>query len=160
MASLIPRQSPNGVALRRFSGRQIAEDDARQKRTREGDDDWSHCKNHAPARDRGGGHAAIVKQGQALLVFRFQIVLRDARKILNVAERLRFGVAQILAGGFVFHQNDAGPEKINVAVVAGNFLHRLFKAGHRAAGNAEDLKKFIPESLLLRALAFRARPVA
>jgi hypothetical protein len=124
------------------------------------------------------GDAAIIKQRQTLLVFRFQVVQCDAveirnddvtgnffcaafaHQVLNVAERLRFGLAQILASGFVFHQDDARPEQVNIAVVAGNLFHRLFKAGNRAARHAEDLKKFIPESLLLRAFAFCARPIA
>ena len=80
-----------------------------------------------------------------MLVFRFKVVQRDAGKIRNddvtgnflvppfarqvlyVTERLRFGLAQILAGGLVFHQNDAGPKEINVTVIAGNFLHRSSK---------------------------------
>jgi hypothetical protein len=63
-----------------------------------------------------------------------------ARQVLNVAECLRFSFAQILAGGFVLHQDDARPEKVNIDVVAGNLFYRLLKAGNRPAGNTKDLK--------------------
>ena len=74
------------------------------------------------------GDAAIIKQRQTFLVFGFKVVQGDAveignddvagnffrapfaRQVLNVAERLRFGLAQIFASGFVFHQDDARPE--------------------------------------------------
>ena len=81
-------------------------------------------------------------------------------KLADVVERLRFGFAEVFAERLVFDQQDARPEKVNVAVVAGDFLHRLFKAGDDAAFDAEDLKEFVPEGLFFGALAFDARPFA
>jgi hypothetical protein len=52
------------------------------------------------------------------------------------------------------------PKEINVVVATRNFLHRLFKARYDATLDAEDLKEFIPEGLLLRALALNADPFA
>ena len=65
-------------------------------------------------------------------------------------EGLRLGLAEVFAETFVFDQQHAGPEQVNVAVVAGDFLDRLFKAGDHAAADAEDLEEFVPESLLFR----------
>ena len=45
-----------------------------------------------------------------------------AREVSKVAERLRLRLAQVLAETLVLHEHDAGPEQINVAVVAGEFL--------------------------------------
>jgi len=60
----------------------------------------------------------------------------------------------------VFDQQHARPEKVNVTVGAGDFLHRLFKAGHHAALDAKDLEELVPEGLLLGALAPDASPFA
>jgi hypothetical protein len=81
-----------------------------------------------------------------------------ARKVLDVSERLRFRAAEVLAEALVFDEHLAGPEQIDVTVVAGNFLHRLFKARHGAAADAEDVEELVPEGLLFRPLALRAGP--
>jgi hypothetical protein len=54
----------------------------------------------------------------------------------------------------VFNEDGARLQRVKIAVDIGNLFYRLFKAGHRAAGNTEDLKEFNLQSLLLRALLF------
>ena len=89
-------------------------------------------------REFDGRHAPVVEERQVALVFRLQIVQGDAgevgdddvagnficaafaREVLDVAERLRLGLAEVFAEALVFDEHDARPEKINVAVVAGD----------------------------------------
>ena len=105
--------------------------------------------------------------GSLLLLFRLQIVERDpgkvgnddvagnvvlpalADEVLDVAEGLRLGFAQVFAEALVLDQQHAGPEKVDVAVIAGDFLYRLLERGHRAAADAEDLEKLVPKRLFL-----------
>lgn len=81
-------------------------------------------------------------------------------EVLNVFERLGFGFAEVLAETFVFDDDFAAPEAINVAVTAGDAFDRFLEGGNQPAFDAEDLKEFVPESLFLGALAFRALPFA
>ena len=123
--------------------------------------------------------ALFVEQRQVALFLRLQVVQGNPREIGNddvagdfvaagrvagqiadVLESLGFGLAQVFAERFVLDEQDARPEKINAPVVAGNFLHRLFKTGDDAAFDAEDLEEFVPEGLFFGALAFDAGPFA
>ena len=81
-------------------------------------------------------------------------------QIADVLKSLGLGLAQVFTERFVLDEQDARPEQINAPVVAGNFLHGLFKTGDDAAFDAEDLKEFVPEGLFLGALAFDAGPFA
>jgi len=120
--------------------------------------------------------AAIVKWRQVWPFFVIEIVERDARKVgdddvsgnfvdaafarkvLNVAKGLRFGLAEVFAEAFVLDENNFGPEQIDVAVVAGDSLYRFFEARDDAAADAEDVEEFIPEGLLFCLFAFDACP--
>lgn len=82
-----------------------------------------------------------------------------AGQVLKVAKGLGFGLAQILAKGFVLDQHNARPEQVNQAVCAGDPFDRHLKAGDGPAGDAKDLKELVPERPLFRALAFGTRPV-
>jgi len=81
-----------------------------------------------------------------------------AGEVLNVAEGLRLGFDESFATAFVFDENDAAPEEVDVAVIAGKSANRFFKAGNGAAGDAEDVEKFVPEGLLFGLLALDAGP--
>lgn len=79
-------------------------------------------------------------------------------EVLNVTESLRFRFAEVFAKSLVLDEHDARPEQVDVTVFAGDSLYRLFKAGDGAPLDAEDVKKFIPESLFLGSFALDARP--
>ena len=122
--------------------------------------------------------AELVEQRKLLLLLRLQIMQRDpgkvadddvardfvlsaiANKVVDVAKRLRLGLAQVLPATLVLDQQHAGPEKVDVAVLAGDLLHRLLKRRHDAAANAEHREKLVPKRLFLGALAAGAGPVA
>ena len=53
----------------------------------------------------------------------------------------------------MFDEEFAFPEEVNLAEVAGDFQDGHFKAGDEFAGDAEDVEEFIPERLLVGALA-------
>jgi len=55
-------------------------------------------------------------------------------------------------------KNNFGPEKIDVAVVAGDSLYRFLEAGYGAAVNAEDVEEVIPKCLLFGLFPFGACP--
>lgn len=57
-------------------------------------------------------------------------------------------------------EQGARPKEVNVAVLARDFLGRLFKAGHDAALDAENLDKLVPEDLFFGPLALYAGPIA
>src|SRR5260370_6039681 len=123
-----------------------------------------------------GSHATVVKERQLALVFGLKIVQGDAgkvgndhvagnfifaalaRKVLDVTERLRLRLAQVLAKALVLDEHDAGPEQVNVAVLAGDLLYRLFKASYRAAADTENIEELVPERLLFGLFARDARP--
>ena len=75
-----------------------------------------------------------------------QVALGHARKII---QRLRVGLVETFAARLVLDNQDALPEKIDIAVFVAKLLDRLFKAGHTFAGNAKDVKKTIPEGFCL-----------
>ncbi|NLA40447.1 MAG: hypothetical protein GX874_03405 [Smithella sp.] len=93
-----------------------------------------------------------------LLVF-FQIVEPDSGKVGNndifgkiaflqageVAQSLIVGFIQTFAARFVLNDQNAFPEKIDVAVVIAEFFDRFFEAGDAFAGNAEDIEEAVPE---------------
>jgi hypothetical protein len=60
----------------------------------------------------------------------------------------------------VFHQQDAGPEEVNAAVIAGDFLDGFLEAGDNTAFDTEDLKELVPKGLFFGALTFDAGPFA
>ena len=123
----------------------------------------------------GGGNATHSKRGRTLF-FGLQIVQGDAgeignddiarnfihapfpREVLDVAESLRSALPKSLPKLLCSTRTTPGQKQINVAVVAGDFLDRLFKARHDATANTEDIEEFIPESLLFRLFALGARP--
>jgi hypothetical protein len=80
------------------------------------------------------------------------------REVSDITERLRLGLAEILAEALVLDEHDTGPEQINVAVVAGDFLDRFFKTRYDAAADAEDVEEFVPEGLLFSSFALDACP--
>jgi hypothetical protein len=88
------------------------------------------------------------------------VTFRVVGEVADVLKGLRLGFVKVFAEGFMFDQQDAGPEKVDTAVVTGDSFYGLFKAGHDAALDAEYLEKLIPECLLLRALARGAFPLA
>ena len=63
-----------------------------------------------------------------------------------------------IARALVFHNEDAGPEKINETVIAGDLFHRFLEAGNGAAADAEHAEKFIPKAFRLGLLAGLAFP--
>jgi hypothetical protein len=69
-------------------------------------------------------------------------------------------IAEVLAKRLVLDEKHPRPEKVNITVIAGDFLHRLFKAGNDAPFETEYLKEFIPEGLFFGALPFDASPFA
>ena len=71
----------------------------------------------------------------------------------NVFHALRVGFAKVFAGALVLGEQRLGPEEINEAPVAGEFLHRLFVAGNVAALLAEDVEEGVPERFRLGFLA-------
>lgn len=123
-----------------------------------------------------GADAAVVEKGKIELVLGFKVVQGDAGEVrnddvarnlfvaafagevLNVAEGLGFGFAEVLAAAFVFDENDARPKKVNVAVISGKSLDGLLEAGDGAAGNSKDVEELIPEGLLFGLFALRAGP--
>ena len=82
-----------------------------------------------------------------------------AREVLNVAEGLGFGFAEIAAKTFVFDQHFAGPEEVDESVLAGDLSYGLLEAGDDAASDAENFEKFVPEGLLFGLFAFDASPL-
>jgi len=71
----------------------------------------------------------------------------------NVFHALRVSFAEVFAGALVFGEQRLGPEEVNEAPVAGEFLHRLFVAGDVAALLAEDVEEGVPERFRLGLLA-------
>ncbi len=83
-------------------------------------------------------HAPVAEEREMSLVLRLEVVQGDAgkvgnddvsgnfvrssfaREVLNVAEGLRLGFAEVFAAALVLDQYLARPEQINVAVIAGN----------------------------------------
>jgi len=55
---LVAGQRLDGVELRGFAGREVAENDAGQKGATERDDDGADRENHPPARQRASADAA------------------------------------------------------------------------------------------------------
>ena len=78
-----------------------------------------------------------------------QVALGYAGEII---QRLSVSLVKTLAARFVFDNQHALPEQINVAVFFAELFDRLFKTGHALAGNAEDVKKIIPEGFCLGVL--------
>jgi hypothetical protein len=123
-----------------------------------------------------GTEGTIIEEREAPLVVGLQIVEGDAcevrdddvtrdffvavfaGEVLNVTEGLRFGFAEVFAAAFVFDEDDARPEEVNIAVIAGEPAHGFLEAGHGAARNTENIEKFVPEGLLFGLLALCARP--
>ena len=129
-------------------------------------------------REFNGRATTFVEERQVALLLRFKVMQRDPREIgdndvardfgvaafvsevLEIIKCLRLRLAEVFAKTFVFDQQHASPEQINEAVSSRNAFGRLFKAGNDPAFDAEDLKKFIPESLFLGVFAGRAFPFA
>ena len=125
-----------------------------------------------------GDTALAVEERQVALFFRFKVMQRNPRKIRNddvtrdfveavfagqtadIIESLRFGFKEALPEGFVFYEQNARPEQVNVAELAGDFLDRFFKAGHDAAFDAEHLEELVPEGLFFGLLARGPGPIA
>ncbi len=123
-----------------------------------------------------GSYAPAVEQRQATLVFWLKIVQGDAGEVgdddvtwnfigatfacevPDVAERLRLSLAEVFAETLVLDKHDAGPEQIDVAVLARDLPYRLFKARHDTTADAEHIEEFIPESLLFRSFTRDASP--
>src|ERR1035437_9583464 len=82
------------------------------------------------------------------------------RHRLDVIDRLRLGFAPLFACAFVFDEELAFPEQLNLAEVAGGFQDGDFKTGDELARDAEDIEEFVPEHLLVGALAGRVLVVA
>ena len=80
-------------------------------------------------------------------------------QVLDVLKGLGLGFAEVLAEALVLDQQRAFPEQVNVAVLPGDALDRLFKAGHQPALDAEHVEELVPEGLFLGGLAPRAGPV-
>ena len=127
----------------------------------------------------GGGDAGLVEQRQVTRVFGFQIVQGDAGKVgdddvagdvasafviagevLDVAEGLGARFAEVFAEAFVFDDEDARPEEVDVAVVAGDFFDGILEAGDGASANAEDLEELVPKALGLGFFASFGGPFA
>jgi hypothetical protein len=124
-----------------------------------------------------GVNAAGIKQGQRALVIGLKIVQGDAgeigddyiarnfidtscaREVLNIPKSLRLGLAQVFAKAFVFHQQDARPKQVNVAILPGDVFYRVLKARDHTTADTEDIEEFIPVGLLFRLFTFRARPL-
>ena len=118
-----------------------------------------------------------VKERRVGVLFWFKIVEGDAGEIrddqpagnlavapgileaADVGHALRVRLSQILAGGLVFHEQAARPEQINEAPIAGKLSDRLLEGGDRAAADAEDVEKLIPEGLAFGGFAGNASPV-
>ena len=66
---------------------------------------------------------------------------------------MRLGLPEIFARAFVFDEQIAFPEQVNLAEVAGGFQDGDFKGGDEFAGQAENVEEFVPERLFVRALA-------
>ena len=125
-----------------------------------------------------GGDAELVEEREVALVVGLQIVDGDAGEvgeddvagdfllatladeIADVAEGLGLRLAEVATEALVFDQQDAGPEEVDEAAVAGDLLDRLLKAGHELATQAEDLEELVPEGLLVGGLPRGARPFA
>lgn len=80
------------------------------------------------------------------------------REVLNVTEGLRFRLAEVLAEAFMLDKNNFGPEQIDVAVFARDFLYGFLEDRNGAAADAKDIEEFVPESLLFGAFAGGACP--
>ena len=130
--------------------------------------EWEFDRRDAIARE----------QRQVALLVRLQVMERDSSKVgddnvawdfvfaalaeqvLNVAEGLRLGFAQVFAKTLVLDEQHVGPEEVDVAVFAGDFPHRLLERSHSPAANAEDLEKVVPKRLLLCPLTPSTGPIA
>src|SRR6185437_463093 len=125
-------------------------------------------------RELEGVNAAIIQQGQWALVIRLKVVQGDASKIRDnyvarnfifaaftgqvvyITKCLRLGLAKVLSKTLVLDEQDARPEEVNVTILSGKILNRLFKAGDNAAADSEDVEEFIPVSLLFSLFFFNA----
>ena len=81
-----------------------------------------------------------------------------ADQVLNVAERLRFGFAEVFTATLVLNQYLGSPKQINVTVIARDAFDRFLKAGYSAARNTEDIEEFVPKGLRFRLFPFGSHP--
>jgi len=127
-------------------------------------------------RKLNGRREALEQRGVGVL-FRFEIVQGDAGEIgddqptgnlavaagvleaADVGQALRMRLAEIGAGRFVFDEQLAGPEQVNKASVAGEFLDRFLEGGHGAAADAEDVEELVPEGLVFGGFAGFGLPI-
>jgi len=123
-----------------------------------------------------GVDATIVEEREFALVFGLQIMESDAGEVgnddvtwyfvhppladevANVPEGLRLRLSEVFASAFVFDSNHAGPEEVDVTLIAGDLLDWLFECRYDATANAKDFEELVPKSLLLRLLALGACP--
>ncbi len=117
----------------------------------------------AEGEDDGGGLA--LEQGEIGILFGFEVVEGDAFEIRNneptrdfffasgideaadVFHALGVGFIEVLTSGFLFDEDAAGPEEVDLAPGAGEFFHRFLEGCDGAAFDAEDFEKFVPERL-------------
>jgi hypothetical protein len=81
-----------------------------------------------------------------------QVALGDAGQ---VGHGLVQCLVQILAAGFVLHQQHAGPEQVYKSIGAGlgpGSIDRVLKAGDTLVANAVDFEEVDPEQLGVRSL--------
>ncbi|MDB6066259.1 MAG: hypothetical protein JWR26_2467 [Pedosphaera sp.] len=120
--------------------------------------------------------AALVKERQSKLVLGGEVVQGDVGKVgnddetgqflfaalidkvLQVAEGLGLGAAEIAAEAFVLDDEVAGPEEVDEAVGAFDEFYGGFEGGDEAPVVAEDLEEFVPEGLFFAFLAGFAGP--
>src|SRR3989304_2857694 len=91
-------------------------------------------------------------------VARYLIFSAGAYEILDVAEGLRLGFAEVFAETLMLDQQHPAPEEIDVVIVAREVFNRFLECGHGAAAEAKDLEKLVPKRLLLGTLASSAGP--
>ena len=122
------------------------------------------------------GDAVAGEQRQGAILLRLQVVQCDAgevgnnhvarhlvlpalaNQVLDILERLRLGLAQVLPSALVFDQQHTPPEEVDAAVPARNLPHRLLERGNGAAAHPEHFKEVVPERLFFAALAPGGRP--
>ena len=71
-----------------------------------------------------------------------QVAFLDAGEVI---ERLGVGFVQILAARFVFDQQHAFPEQVDIALPVAEFFDRFLEAGDAFAVYAEDVEKLCPK---------------
>ena len=81
-------------------------------------------------------------------------------EVLHIADCLRVRLAQVFAARFVLGDELALPEQVDEFGVSFQVPDRLLEAGDGAPSDAEDVEKFIPESLRLGAFPGSVRPGA